>query len=197
MKRDWWPREFRVLFTLGESTTAGGWSSCREHCWASQLARLISEFQRVPVQLVNVGIGANVISTRSPAYEFSGKPAASERLEQHVLSDHANGYHLVPDLLIISYGVCDCRGPPVELFCEELQSVIERVRERIHPLIALLGPYYVTDFRLDRPEWHQGSPRALRAYNAATGALAARLVLQRDFSLGRLWAGLLGDSGTV
>ena len=26
MKRDWWDREFKWLFTLGESTTAGGWS---------------------------------------------------------------------------------------------------------------------------------------------------------------------------
>lgn len=38
MKRDWWNQEFKTLVTLGESTTAGGWSSCRERCWASQLA---------------------------------------------------------------------------------------------------------------------------------------------------------------
>ncbi len=83
MKRDWWDKEFSVLFTLGESTTAGGWSSSRERCWATQLAGTINEFQRVPVQLVNVGIGANVIPTKSPGYKFSGKPAvvmsASER----------------------------------------------------------------------------------------------------------------------
>ena len=53
MKRDWWDREFRTLLTLGESTTAGGWSSCRERCWASQLARQINEVQRHPVQFVN------------------------------------------------------------------------------------------------------------------------------------------------
>ena len=47
--------------TFGASITAGGWSSCRERCWASQLARLINEFQHIPVQLVNVGIGANLI----------------------------------------------------------------------------------------------------------------------------------------
>ncbi len=77
MKKDWWAKEFRKLVTLGESTTAGGWSSNRELCWASQLARLINELQRIPVELVNVGIGANVISTRSTAYEYSRKPAAS------------------------------------------------------------------------------------------------------------------------
>ena len=108
MKRDWWDKEFQILMTLGESTTAGGWASYRERCWANQLARLINEFQRIPVQLVNVGIGANVISTKSPAYEFSGKPAASERLEKHVLSNTANGHPIIPDLLVISYGLNDC-----------------------------------------------------------------------------------------
>ena len=58
MKRDWSDKPFRKLVTLGESTTAGGWSSCRQRCWAEQLARLINEFQRVPVELLNVGIGA-------------------------------------------------------------------------------------------------------------------------------------------
>jgi len=75
MKKDWWDKEFRVMVTLGESTTAGGWASCRERSWSSQLARLINEFQRVPVQLVNVGIGGNAISPRSAAYDRSGRPA--------------------------------------------------------------------------------------------------------------------------
>ena len=66
--RDWWGQEFRVLVTLGESTTAGGWSSARLRCWANRLAALINDVQAQPVRLVNAGIGANVISTRSPAY---------------------------------------------------------------------------------------------------------------------------------
>src|SRR5262249_54552320 len=40
-KRDWHAEEFKVLVTLGESTTAGGWSTDRSRCWASRLARLI------------------------------------------------------------------------------------------------------------------------------------------------------------
>ena len=101
-KRDWWNKEFKVMMTLGKSTTAGGWSSCRERCWASQLARLINEFQRVPVQLVNLGIGANVISTRSGGYEHSGKPAATERLERQVLNYRTMEGLLLPDLLVIA-----------------------------------------------------------------------------------------------
>ena len=175
MKRDWWDREFRILVTLGESTTAGGWSSCRERCWASQLARLINEFQRVPVQLLNVGIGANVISTKSPAYERSGKPAATERLDRHVLSQAmwSDGSPVTPDLLVISYGLNDARGgTPVDLFCAEMESLIERVRARIHPLIVLLGPYYMTDFALEGPTWSHADLEVFHQYNRAIEAVA-------------------------
>jgi len=176
VKRDWWDKEFRVLFTLGESTTAGGWSSCRERSWPYQLARQINEYQRYPVQLVNVGIGANVISTKSRAYPFSGKPAASERLEKHVLEYYANGNHLVPDLLIISYGINDARGgTPVDLFTSELADIVRRVRERIQPLIVLLGPYYIFDFKLGGPEWANASLEVFHRYNEETEALAERL----------------------
>ena len=86
MKKDLWSKEFHKLVTLGESTTAGGWSSNRNRCWASRLAALISDVQSHPPELFNAGIGANVISTRSPCYEHSGKPAATERLEKHVIA---------------------------------------------------------------------------------------------------------------
>jgi len=119
--------------TLGESTTAGGWASTRERCWVHQLAKQINEFQRVPVQLINVGIGANLISPRSPAYDDSGKPAAVERLEPHVIRHR-------PDLLIVSYGLNDARGgTPLDLFAEEMRTLVDRVREKIGPLVVLLG----------------------------------------------------------
>ena len=54
-KRDWCDREFRRLVTLGESTTAGGWSTVRDRCWVNVLAALINDFQRTPVELINVG----------------------------------------------------------------------------------------------------------------------------------------------
>ena len=173
MKRNWWDKEFRILMTLGESTTAGGWASCRARCWANQLARLINEFQRVPVQLVNVGIGANVISTKSPAYEFSGKPAANERLEKHVLSNTANGHPIVPDLLVISYGLNDARGgTPIELFRREMKALIRRVRERSQPLIVLLGPYYMTDFTVGGQVWSHANLEVFQQYNDAIRQVA-------------------------
>ena len=168
MKRDWWNREFRTLVTMGESTTAGGWSSCRERSWASQLARQINEVQRLPVQLVNVGIGANVISPSSPAYPYSGKPSASERLEKHVLSNTANDSPIVPDLLILSYGLNDARGgTPIDQFANELREIIRRVRAKMLPLIVLPGPYYMADFKLGGPYFDKASPQVMRDYNAA------------------------------
>jgi len=165
-KRDWWGEEFRQLVTLGESTTAGGWSSHRERAWAHLLAAMINDYQRVPVQLVNVGIGANVISPRSPSYEFSGKPAALLRLEPHVFKHQ-------PDLLTVAYGLNDARGgTPIDLFTEELVKLIETVRQRIKPLIVLLGPYFVVGMDRYGPHFNKGTLQTLHDYNHAIEKVA-------------------------
>jgi lysophospholipase L1-like esterase len=175
VKRDWWNKEFKIMMTFGESIVAGGGASCRDRCWSNQLARMINEYQRVSVQLINLGIGANVISTKSPNYPVSGKPAADERLERHVLNYTANGSHLLPDLLIITYGTCDVRGgTPIDLFCRELETIIRRVRERIQPLIVLAGPYYIVDFNLGGPDWSHATLDTFYQYNDATRQLAER-----------------------
>ena len=159
MKRDWHAEEFEVLVTLGESTTAGGWSSSRERCWAARLAALISDVQSRPVRLVNSGIGANVISRRSPAYEHSGKPAASERLDKHVLAHR-------PDLLVVSYGLNDARGgTPASLFAAELAQVIDDVRSGCDPLIVLTGPYFMTDFTVGGETWSHADIELFEEFN--------------------------------
>lgn len=165
-KRDWWSKEFQSLVTFGESTTAGGWASYRERCWAHQLARIINEFQRVPVQLTNVGIGANVISRRSPSYVHSGKPAALERLDKHVIQHK-------PDLLVVSYGLNDARGgTPFKLFAAEMRTLIDRVRAEIQPLIVLLGPYYMTGFDKFGPHWNQATLDSFHEFNRGTRDVA-------------------------
>ena len=62
-KQDWWKNEFRKLVALGESTTAGGWSTTRQRCWVSRLGSMINDVQYQPMDIVNAGIGSNVIST--------------------------------------------------------------------------------------------------------------------------------------
>jgi len=166
MKRDWWPDEFQKLVTLGESTTAGGWSTSPERCWPPRLKALIDDFQSRPVELFNAGIGANVISPRSPGYPHSGKPAASERLGRHVIDQR-------PDLLVVSYGLNDARGAtPVEQFAEDMTALVGRVRERIQPLIVLLGPYFMTDFELGGEPWAHGSLALFHQFNDAIAAVA-------------------------
>lgn len=176
MKRDWWDKEFQIMMTLGESTTAGGWSSCRERCWASQLARMINDFQEVPVQLINLGIGANVISTKSPSYEYSGKPAANERLVKQVLNCQTMGGRTLPDLLIIAYGLNDARGgTPLDLFCNELKSLVAQVRQEIKPLIVLPGPYYINDFTVGGEHWSHADLSIMHKFNQAISDVATEV----------------------
>jgi lysophospholipase L1-like esterase len=168
-KRDWYAKEFTKLVTLGESTTAGMCASTPDRCWAQRLADTINEQQRVPVQLVNSGIGANVISTKSREYEHSAKPAASERLDGDVIAHK-------PDLLVIAYGLNDARcATPLDLFCDEMRSLVDRVRAVIQPLIVLPGPYYMTDFTETNggPRWAQGSLESFYQFNVGIEQVAA------------------------
>lgn len=166
-KRDYRATEFTKLVALGESTTAGGWSTSRERCWVSRLGELINDFQRNPVRVFNAGIGANVISNKSPCYPGSGKPAANERLNSHVI-DHN------PDLLIISYGLNDSRGgTPVRLFVDEMRSLLRRVRAVLDPVIVLPGPYFMTDFSVGREAgFGIGSIELLMEFNEAIKGVA-------------------------
>jgi hypothetical protein len=113
-----------------------------------------------------MGIGANLISTKSPMYESSGKPAATERIDQHVVA-HA------PDLLVISYGLNDARGgTPLELFCSELRELLSGIRARIEPLILLAGPYYCTHDRDSSAGWGKATTELFAAYNQAIREIA-------------------------
>ena len=159
---------FRTLVALGESTTAGGWSTSRERCWVSVLGDLINDFQSTEMQVFNSGIGANVISTKSPCYAYSGKPAANERLDKHVIEHD-------PDLLIISYGLNDARGgTPLKLFRQELLRLVDRVRASIAPLIVLLGPYYMNDFTVGGEGWSHADLALFGQFNKVIGEVAEK-----------------------
>ncbi len=148
MKKDWWSEEFGVMVALGESTTAGGGATSPDRSWVALLAHMINDYQSIPVEVFNVGIGANVISSRSPCYPFSRKPAANERLDKHVIAHR-------PDLVIISYGLNDARGgTPVDLFGDEMVALVRKIRDQTRSLIVLLGPYYIiTGSAQSRERW--------------------------------------------
>jgi lysophospholipase L1-like esterase len=166
-KRDYRSREFTRFVALGESTTAGGWSTSPERCWVPRLAALIDDFQERPLEVFNAGIGANLISSRSPAYANSGKPAADERLQRHVIDE-------APDLLVISYGLNDARGgTPWSLFREVMVSLVRRVRARLDPVIVLPGPYYMWDFEAGRDGGYgHASLDDFKDYNRGIAAVA-------------------------
>ena len=139
------------------------------------------------MRVVNSGIGANLISTRSPSYDESGKPAASERLEKHVLAHD-------PDLLIISYGLNDARGgTPLPQFREDLALLVRRVREHLDPLILLPGPYFMTDFTVGGGglEPRRPAPVPELQRRDRPGRSGARLSLRRP-SRGQRRSGLDG-----
>ena len=165
-KKDWHNKEFRKFVALGESTTAGGWSTSPERCWAPRLKSLIDDVQQRPVEFFNAGIGANVISSRAPAYAHSGQPAADTRLNKHVIK-------MRPDLLVISYGLNDARGgTSVGFFCDVLASLVRRVRRQIDPVIVLPGPYFMTDFSVGHPHWSKANLEIFATFNAAIAQVA-------------------------
>ncbi|MFP6768339.1 MAG: SGNH/GDSL hydrolase family protein [Planctomycetaceae bacterium] len=167
-KKDWQAGEFRRMVALGESTTAGGWSTNASRCWVSVLGRLVNDFQSRRMEVINNGIGSNVISTKSPCYPPSGKPAASERLQKHVL-DHR------PDLLVISYGLNDARGgTPLPLFQAEMAAVIRTIRRSIDPLIVLPSPYYMTDFNGGGRAWTMANLEIFHKYGRGIEAVAKK-----------------------
>ena len=146
-KKDYRHQPFTKFVALGESTTAGGWSTSPERCWVPRLAALIDDFQERPLEVFNAGIGANVISRRSPAYETSGKPAADERLQKHVIDQ-------APDLLVISYGLNDARcGISWSFFRSVMLSLIRRVRAKLDPRNRLAGTVLHVGFRNRLGRW--------------------------------------------
>ena len=166
-KKDYRHKPFTKFVALGESTTAGGWSTSPERCWVPRLAALIDDFQERPLEVFNAGIGANLISSRSPAYATSGKPAADERLQKHVIDQ-------APDLLVISYSLNDARGGTSwSLFRRVMLSLITRVRQDLDPVIVLPGPYYMWDFVIGREGGYgKGDLETFKKFNKGIARLA-------------------------
>jgi lysophospholipase L1-like esterase len=165
---DRWPVEFRTLVVLGESTVQGGeWLERREYRFADVLAGLIDAVQQRPVQYLNRGIGANVISPRSPGYADSVKPSALERFRADVIESR-------PDLFVLCYGLNDMRaGMHPEQFREDMQTVVGEVQAACRPLTVLTTVYHMTAYRSWKP-FDRGSPELTELYNTVIRQLAER-----------------------
>jgi lysophospholipase L1-like esterase len=159
---------FKSLVVLGESTVeGGGWLACESERWADVLWRLLEHAQEEPVRYYNAGIGASVISPKSPGYADSRKPSAAERLDAEVIAHE-------PDLVIIAYGLNDMRsGMDLELFKSEYVALLARLRAAADPLIVVVNVYYMPEFKYYAP-FDKGSSAATRQYNEMLKSIAEK-----------------------
>jgi lysophospholipase L1-like esterase len=155
------------IVALGESTTWGYSVSAKDKCWVNQVAGMLAEFQGREIELINQGIGSNVLTPECPAYPYSAKPSALERVEGDLI-DHA------PDLVFLSYGLNDSRGgTPPEVFRKAYQQLIDRIRAKIDPLIVLVNTYYMHEVLYDHCEhWEESDYALTEVYNLVIEQLA-------------------------
>ena len=170
----------RRLVTFGESHTVGISATRSEDGWASILTLLIDRFQDEPVQLVNRGIGADVLSKACPIYEeYRGRrPIGIERYERHVIEEQ-------PDLVVISFGYNDMRaGTPIDAFEADLRTVIGDI-QKTDALVLLMDTYAIpgaghvgrTGGTVAGSAWDRGTPESQAAYNQMLANVAGSMDL--------------------
>ncbi len=164
-KQDYRSQPFRVAVAVGDAITAGGDATSPDLCWVSRLADAINESQSEPVKMVNNGMGANVISQRSPAYNPSRGPSAIERYYEHVIAYR-------PDLALISYGLNDARGGmPLAQFLADEQQIVLDIKEQTGALIVVVDAYFMTAY--DRwPPYDRANLATFMGFNCALRRMA-------------------------
>jgi len=148
------------VVALGESTTWGYSVSSKDKCWVNQVVALLEKFQGSKIELINQGIGSNVLTPECPAYGGSAKPSALERVDKHVVD-------LAPDMLFLSYGLNDSRGGTLpEVFRKAYQELIDRIRSRIDPIIIILNVYYMHEVMYKScPGWEESDYSVTEVFN--------------------------------
>lgn len=167
LQKDMRSEPVRRVIALGESTTWGYSVSSKDKCWVNQVVTAIEEFQGTKIELINQGIGSNVLTPECPAYEYSAKPSALERVDKEVIE-------LAPDLLFLSYGLNDSRGgTPPEVFRKAYQELIDRIRAKIDPIIVILNTYYMHKVCYENcPHWEESNYEVTEVYNLVIQQIA-------------------------
>jgi len=165
-QRDKRSEPVRRVVALGESTTWGYSVSAKEHCWVNRAAALLEEFQGAPIEVVNQGIGSNVLTPECPAYEHSVGLAALERVDADVIA-------LDPDLVFLSYGLNDSRGGTTpDAFRRAYQELIDRIRAKIDPLMVILNTYYMHEVLYDSAPWDASDYDVTEVFNVVIQQVA-------------------------
>ena len=164
------------IVALGESTTWGYSVTSKEKSWINQTVALIEEFQGQSIELINQGIGFNVLTPKCPGYPKSAKPSALERLNQDVLA-------LDPDMIILSYGLNDSRGGiSPEIFRQEYQKLIDQIRKKSEAMIVILNVYYMHEVAY-RIGWDRSNYYITEKFNKVIAELAKK----NDLILANVW----------
>ena len=154
------------VVALGESTTWGYSVSSKEKCWVNQVINMLEKFQGSKIELINQGIGSNVLTLECPAYEYSAKPSALERVDLDLISFN-------PDMVFLSYGLNDSRGgTPPETFRRAYQKLIDRIRTKINPVIVIVNTYYMHEILYKYKHWEKSSYDVTELYNIVIKQLA-------------------------
>ncbi len=155
------------VVALGESSTWGYSVSSKDKCWVNLVVSMLEEFQGSPIELINQGIGSNVLTPECPAYKHSAMPSALERVDKEVIE-------FEPDLLFISYGLNDSRGgTTTEVFRKAYQELIDRIRAKINPLIVAVNAYYMHEILYSEcPNWEESNYEVTEIFNLVVKQIA-------------------------
>ena len=156
----------RRIVALGESTTWGYSTSSQDRCWVSQTVQMLEEFQGTKIDLINQGIGSNVITTECPAYEHSVGPAALDRVDEDLIVHD-------PDMVFLAYGLNDSRGgtTPAQ-FRSAYQDLVARIREKIDPVIVVVNTYYMREVCYGFENWDRSDYNVTDVFNLVIEQLA-------------------------
>ncbi len=162
-------KEPMKVVTLGDSVTWGASATEREKCWANRVVTMLNEFCNEKFQLVNKGIGSNILSIDTPAYPYASKPVGLERIKEDVVAEK-------PDILIIGYGLNDSRGGTnPRIFRRDYQRMIDEIRESCNPLIVSLNLYYMhEEFYHSCENWNYSDYDLTEEYNLIIRQLAIK-----------------------
>jgi len=155
------------IVALGESTTWGYSVSSKDKCWVNLVVRMLEEFQGTEIDLINQGIGSNVLTPECPSYRYSVGPSALERVDAEVIAYN-------PDLVLLSYGLNDSRGGTTPaVFRKAYQQLIDRIRAAIDPVIVLVNTYYMHEVLYSNCEhWEESDYDVTEVFNLVIRQLA-------------------------
>ncbi len=167
--KDYWPKPFKRMVILGESTVEGGrFVAGIDERFADILVKLINSCQSEDMEYLNRGIPGNSLSPKSPAYPFSKGATGLQRYRRDVI-EHK------PDLFLLCYGLNDmCAGMSIADFESDMQTIITDVKSECEPLIVLTTVYHMTGFRSNPPRYDKGSVESTFQFNEAIRRLAKK-----------------------